>query len=77
MHLLDNIGGIRKLRRAGKTGRSPHRSANPAMSVQTRILANEPVEFTANIQASQRPLFAQAAWAKALLSALALTLKGF
>jgi hypothetical protein len=60
-HLLNNTGRIRKLRRAGKTGRSPHRSANPAMSVQTRILPNEPVEFTADIEASQRRLFAQAA----------------
>jgi hypothetical protein len=60
-HLLDNTGRIRKLRRAGKTGRSPHRSANPAMPVQTGILPNEPVEFTADFQASRRPLFAQAA----------------
>jgi hypothetical protein len=29
--------------------------------VQTNILPNEPVEFTADIEASQRPLFAQAA----------------
>jgi hypothetical protein len=60
-HLLDNTGRIRKLRCAGKTGRSPHRSSNPAMSVQTGIPPNEPVEFTADIQAIQRPLFAQAA----------------